>query len=115
MRSRNLRTMRALSIALTLGLIGCAHPVTRPSILLTESDLTPAADPAKPKLPRPLPPVATTAAGERAYLIEAVIKPLMKFSIAQEQTTAAERQRAAGLVAKVKAFSAAPKKKWWPW
>ena len=81
----------------------CAGKAPRrsPTLILTSADRTPAADPAKPAIVAPLPAPAATGAAERAFLLEAVIRPLLRFSLAQEQTTAAERQRAAGLVAKV--------------
>ena len=40
-----------------------------------------------------------------------VIRPLLDFSLAQEATTAAERQRAEGLVAKVDALNRATHKR----
>jgi hypothetical protein len=58
-------------------------------------------------------PPAATGAAERDYLLAAVIRPILAFSIAQEAATAAERQRADGVVAKVDHFAAdtAPKRK----
>ena len=86
-----------------LGLTACVSKAPRlsPAVKLTSADRTPAADPIKPAIPSPLAQPAATAALERAYLLEAVIRPLLRFSLAQEQATASERQRAAGLVAKI--------------
>lgn len=96
---------------------GCGHraPPLSPAVILTSADRTPAVDPLKPVIPKPLPPPAATGADERAYLLEAVIRPLLRFSLAQEQTTAAERQRAAGVVAKIDkaAEITAPAKRDW--
>lgn len=82
---------------------GCATRARPPSpaVILTSADRTAAADAVKPAVPSPLPKPALTGDQERAYLLEAVIRPLLRFSLAQEQTAAAERQRAAGLVAKI--------------
>ncbi|MEH0194591.1 hypothetical protein V7S57_02530 [Caulobacter sp. CCNWLY153] len=89
-----------------------------PTLLLTTADRARTPDPAKPSLPQPLAPTySAEATAERAYLFEAVVKPLLVFSLAQEAAKQAEGQRADGLVAKVDAHNAvvAPEKRsWWP-
>ncbi|MBO9710667.1 MAG: hypothetical protein J7521_20895 [Caulobacter sp.] len=69
----------------------------------------------KPAIVTPLPPPAATGELERAYLLETILRPLLTFSLAQEKTTAAERQRAGGLVAKIDKAAAivAPAKPSW--
>ena len=93
-------------IAIALALSACAHPAPAPSpeITLTQADRTPAADPPIPNLAPPV-PVADGPA-ERAALMAAVILPLMAFSLEQEAAIAAERQRAAAIIAKVDAAAA---------
>lgn len=58
-----------------------------------------------------LAPPAPTGREEREYLSRTVIKPLLGLTLLQEATTAAERQRANGVVAKVDAYNAASKPK----
>lgn len=85
------------------------------SLNLTESDRTRAEDAPRPEL-GPLAPVLATPEEERAYLWRTVVAPLLDFSLQQEATVAAERQRADGVVAKVDAHNQAAKpKKRWPW
>ncbi len=89
-----------------------------PTLLLTAADRTRVADPAKPVLPQPLAATATPeAAAERSYLVRVLVKPLMDFSLAQEEAKQAEAQRSDGVVAKVDAFNkaTAPKGFSWPW
>jgi hypothetical protein len=59
----------------------------------------------------PLDKPAATGAEERGYLLDRVIRPVLQFSLGQEAATAAERQRADGVVAKVDAFAAATQPK----
>ena len=112
MRSKKLPILIALSLSMAMPLTACAPKVIRPSLTLTASDRTEAPDPPRPKFPQLAPP-AQTGEQERAYLLEAVIRPLLDFSIAQESTVAAERQRANGLVAKVDGVNKAGKRKGW--
>lgn len=54
-----------------------------------------------------MPPPAPTGAAERAWLTEHVIKPLAKFSLAQEAAISKEQDRAdtlAGLIASANAI-----------
>lgn len=84
---------------------------------LTAGDTTRTADPEKPQFPPLERVLSPEAKAERDYLFRAVIDPLLAFSLSQEETIGAERQRADGIVAKVRAHNAAvaPKKRrWWP-
>lgn len=84
---------------------------------VSQSLRTPAADPAKPDLTPPSQrPYAATVEQERASTWQGYVKPLMGFSVDQEATTAAERQRANGLLVLIDNFNerAKPKRKW-PW
>ena len=78
---------------------------------------TPTADPVKPDLTPPSQrPYAATVAQERAATWEGYVKPLMGFSVEQEAATAAERQRANGLLALIEDFNERTKpKRRWPW
>jgi len=112
MRSRTRPTLIVLLSCTAMLSTACASKATHPSaptLLLTESDRSPAADPKKPELA--VRPVAegSPEAAERSYLLEAVIKPILAFSVLQEATTAEERLRANSLVAKVDAYNAATK------
>lgn len=76
-------------------------------LTLTEADRAAAADAAPPEFNASAAP-RESGEEERAHLLETVIAPLLAFSLRQEATIAAERQRAQALVAKVDAFNAAP-------
>jgi hypothetical protein len=100
---------------LALALTACVKPVGPVlQVNLTEGDRTRAEDAARPDLP-PLAPLHATPAEERAYLWRTYVAPLMSFSLQQEATVAAERQRADGVVAKVDAHKevSQPKREWW--
>ena len=87
-------------------------------IEVSQSLRTPAADPAKPDLTPPSQrPYAATVEQERASTWQGYVKPLMGFSVEQEATTAAERQRATGLLALIDDFNERNKPKRWrlPW
>jgi hypothetical protein len=106
----------AISTALS-GCGGTARP-SSPILQLTAADRTRAENPLAPALPQPLAPAVTPEArAERGYLWEAVVKPLMDFSLQQEEAKQAEAQRADGVVAKVDAYirATAPKVWRWPW
>lgn len=103
MRS-SLRLILIPLFALTaLGSTACAPKVAAPSVLLTSADRTRAPDPTPAAIADPLPAPAATGEAERASLFDLVIRPLLDFSVAQERTIAAERQRADAVVAKVDA------------
>jgi hypothetical protein len=106
MRSRTLLILMPLLVSSALLSTGCAHRAPSPSLELTPGDRTHAADAGRPtfgKLAEPAP----TGVAERNYLFATVIRPLLAFSIAQEETTAEERQRADAVVAKVDALNQA--------
>ncbi len=104
-------------------LTACAHqPAPVLTLSLTGADRTPAVDAPAPD-PGPIGPPLETGAAERARLTTVMIQPMMAFSLSQEATIAAERQRAAGVIAKVDAYNAemtrearppARKRRWWP-
>jgi hypothetical protein len=73
---------------------------------LTEQDRTPAPDPAV-LAPIVLRTPKPSGSEERVYLLEAVIIPLMVFSLEQEAAISAERSRSEAIVSKVDALNAA--------
>lgn len=115
MRSRTRLTLTPLLLATALLSTGCAQRAASPSLHLTEGDRLPLPDTPRPQFATLKPPAASGVA-ERNYLLDTVIRPLLRFSVAQEETTAAERQRADAVVAKVDALDAATQaanKPWW--
>lgn len=112
MRSMLRLTSITLLLSGALAVSGCETPAKGPQLQLTAADRTHAPDPAEPAIPqlRAVTP-GSPEAGERFYLLDALIKPALAFSVAQEATIAAERQRADGLVAKIDAYNAAVRPK----
>ncbi len=104
-------------------LSGCALPAAPPlSLNLTAADRNVTPDVAAPAI-GPVGTVKESGEAERADLLRAVIEPLMAFSLSQEASIAAERQRAAAVIAKIDAYNAelarqkasvAKAHRWWP-
>lgn len=118
MRSQFQLTSTAILLSGAMALTGCGTRATSLHIDVTESLRTPAPDPAKPDLPPPSQrPYAATVQQERASTWAGYVKPLLGFSGDQEGTTAAERQRATGLLALIDDFNERQRKKRWrlPW
>lgn len=108
MRSMLRLTSTVLLLSGALAVSACETPAKGPQLQLTAADRAHAPNPAEPKI-EPLRAVApgSPEEGERNYLLEVLIKPVLAFSVGQEATIAAERQRADGLVAKIDALNAA--------
>lgn len=85
--------------------VATGHQINAEAYLTTE-----VSDPAKPDLPAPSTiPLASSAAEERRVIWDIYVKPLLKFSTRQAETTAAERRRAQGLVDLIGAANQAAK------